>query len=211
MIRITAFLLIATYFLSSCDDKSQKVNRLSQTKTESAIKNDDRADIAQEIPPTSIQLLKTLPVRNFPITDSTSFDNFNQIGIPDNGFVKRIQFNPEHTEAKNFRLNYKIPFSESFTSLVITYQRGEHELITMLLTVSKEEKIIDSLEISYDEIAESAFSKSSTIEKNKITVTDWNWMSGDEPISDTHRYKVNSNGTFEKVERNSEKFSDQKI
>lgn len=196
MIRITAFLLIATYFLSSCDDKSKKENRVSQTKTESAIKNVVLEDTAQEIPPTSIQLLETLPVRNFPITDSTGFDNFNQIGIPDNGFLKRIQFNPEHTEANDFRLNYKIPFSENFTSLVITYQRGEHELITMLLTVSKEEKIIDSLEISYDEIAESAFSKCSTIEKNKITVTDWNWMSGDEPISDTHRYKLNSKGTF---------------
>ncbi|WP_094281360.1 hypothetical protein [Sphingobacterium cellulitidis] len=209
MIRITAFLLIAAYFLSSCDDKSQKENRVSQTKTESDNKNAVLADTAQEIPPASIQLLETLPVRNFPITDSTGFDNFNQIGIPDNGFLKRIQFNPEHTEANDFRLNYKIPFSENFTSLVITYQRGEHELITMLLTVSKEEKIIDSLEISYDEIAESAFSKSSTIEKNKITVTDWNWMNGDNPISETHRYKLNSKGTFEKIERNSEQFSDQ--
>lgn len=204
MVKFTTILLVAAYFLSSCSDKSQKVNRLSQTKTESAIENAVLADTAQEIPPTSIQLLKTLPVRNFPITDSTDFDNFNQIGIPDNGFLKRIQFNPEHTEANYFRLNYKIPFSENFTSLVITYQRGEHELISMLLTVSKEEKIIDSLEISYDEIAESAFSKSSTIEKNKITVTDWNSMSGDEPISETHSYKVNSKGTFEKIERNSE-------
>lgn len=202
--RFTTILLIAAYFLSSCDDKSQKENRISQTKKESAINNAVLEDTAQEIPPTSIQLLETLPVRNFPITDSTGFDNFNQIGIPDNGFLKRIQFNPEHTEANDFRLNYKIPFSENFTSLVITYQRGEHELITMLLTVSKEEKIIDSLEISYDEIAESAFSKSSTIEKNKITVTDWNWMNGDNPISETHRYKLNSKGTFEKIERNSE-------
>lgn len=202
--RFTTILLIAAYFLSSCDDKSQKENRISQTKKKSAINNAVLEDTAKEISPTSIQLLETLPVRNFPITDSTGFDNFNQIGIPDNGFLKRIQFNQEHTEANDFRLNYKIPFSENFTSLVITYQRGEHELITMLLTVSKEEKIIDSLEISYDEIAESAFSKSSMIEKNKITVTDWNWMSGDNPISETHRYKLNSNGTFEKIERNSE-------
>lgn len=140
MVKFTTILLIAAYFLSSCNGKSQKENRKSQTKAESTIKNDVLADTAQEIPPTSIQLLKTLPVRNFPITDSTGFDNFKQIGIPDNGFLKRIQFNPEHTEAKKFRLNYNIPFSENFTSLVITYQQGEHELITMLLTVSKEEK-----------------------------------------------------------------------
>src|SRR5690606_23529075 len=111
------------------------------------------------------------------------FENFEQIGMPDKGFLKRIKFNSERTDAKNFRLNYTIPFSKNFTSLVLTYQSGEYELFTTLITLGKEDQIIDRLDVAYDEIAESAFSKTSQIEKDKITVTDWNWISEENPVS----------------------------
>ncbi|PRD54743.1 hypothetical protein C5749_15025 [Sphingobacterium gobiense] len=183
----------------SCGNKTQKETKVPQPKTESAINDTVPSDTHEEVPSAAIRLLKTLPVRDLPITDSTRFDDFEKIGIPDNGFLKRIQFSPEHTDAKNFRLNYKIPFSENFTSAVVTYQSGEHELFTTLITLSKEDKIIDRLEIAYDEIAESAFGKSSSIEKDKITVTDWNWMSEENPVSENKTYILQQDGTFKTV------------
>ncbi|GGG88930.1 hypothetical protein GCM10007415_23770 [Parapedobacter pyrenivorans] len=197
MKRLTVLFLIPPFFLVSCGNKTQKETRVAQPKTESAINDTVPSDTHEEVPSAAIRLLKTLPVRDLPITDSTRFDDFEKIGIPDNGFLKRIQFNPEHTDAKNFRLNYTIPFSENFTSLVITYQSGEHELFTTLITLSKEDKIIDSLEIAYDEIAESAFAKSSSIEKNKIIITDWNWMTGEPHVDERRTYAVQQNGKFE--------------
>ncbi len=195
MIRLTVLLLIP-YFLSSCVDKTQKETSSPQAITKSVINDIVRSDTTGEVPSAAIRLLKTLPVRNFPITDSTSFDNFERIGIPDNGFLKSIEFKPEHTDAKNFRLNYKIPISENFISVVLTYQSGDHELFTTLITVNKENKIIDRLEIAYDEIAESGFVKSSSMEKNRIIVTNWNWMNGDPYVAERETFVVQHDGKF---------------
>lgn len=152
-------------------------------------------DTNKEISTAETDLLATLPVRDFPITDSTNFDNFKTSGMPDKGFLKRINFKTIHTDAKKFKLNYKIPYAENFTSIVVGYQSGDHELFALLITLNKESEIIDMLEIAYDEIAESAFRKTSKIEKDKIVVTSWNWM-GEEPVAETETYILQNDGRF---------------
>ena len=137
-----------------------------------------------------------LNARHFPIMDSTNFDNFENSGEPDTqGFLKRIKFDPQCKDAMNFRLHYKIPFSENFTAIVVSYQCGENELFATLITVNKENRIVDKLDIAYDEVAESAFGKTSKIEKDKITVTSSNWME-EKPIFKDETYVLEENGKF---------------
>ncbi|OCA77148.1 hypothetical protein BBI01_01410 [Chryseobacterium artocarpi] len=190
MKKIITICLATTYLFSACNSKTEKKTTESVAKDSIPAKTDKAISIAKT------DLLANLPERNFPITDSTTFDNFEKFGMRDNGFLKRIKFDPRRKDAANFRVNYKIPFSENFTSVVVTYQGGENELFTILLTVDKNDKIIDKLEIAYDEIAESAFGKTSKIEKNRIVVTNSNWMIEEKPIFKDETYVLEENGKF---------------
>ncbi len=93
------------------------------------------------------------------------------------------------------RFRYGLNFSDQFNSIVVSYYDGEHELYTTLLNVDGNNKIIDQLEIAYDEIAESALRKSSTINKDKIIVEDWNFFR-EENQKITKTYFVTSEGKF---------------
>lgn len=194
----TLYLITAFLFLA-CGGKTEKKTLEIESITEDLGKDSINTKPSERPPTTESDLLVTLPIRHFPIIDSTNFENFEKTGIPDKGYLKRINFNTEHIETKNFRLNYKIPFSENFTSVVVTYQSGDHELFTYLITVNKENKVIDRLEVAYDETAESAFMKTSTIEKDKIVLTKINWMS-EEPIYETQTYIWQADGKFKMVQ-----------
>ena len=71
-------------------------------------------------------------------------------------------------------------------------------MFTSIITVNNQNEIIDILEIAYDEIAESAFQKTSKIDKEKIIITEWNWMSG-EPVTEIETYILQDSGKFKKV------------
>ncbi|OJX32713.1 MAG: hypothetical protein BGO86_10445 [Chryseobacterium sp. 36-9] len=193
MKKVITICLATTFLFSACNGKTEK------KATENVAKDSIPAKADKEISITKTDLLANLPERNFPITDSTRFDDFEKFGMRDNGFLKRIKFDPRRKDATNFRINYKIPFSQNFTSVVVTYQGGENELFTTLLTVDKNDKIIDKLEIAYDEIAESAFGKTSKIEKDKIVVTSSNWMIEEKPIFKDETYVLDKTGKFEKL------------
>lgn len=182
-------ILVFFFTFQSCDNKMEK----KSNEKEDTITNNNK-----ENPKLKVNLFENIPTKNFPIIDSTNFDNFESFGIPANGILKQIKLETNKENKKNYRINYKIPFSENFTSITFTYQSGDHELFTSIITVNKENKIIDMLEIAYDEIAESAFQKTSKIDKEKITITQWNWMSG-EPVTEIETYILQSNGKFRKV------------
>lgn len=189
-------LLTATLF-PACNSETDKTE--TQTINCTVLEDSVAAKPKEKSSTPKTDWLAALPVRHFPIIDSTSFDNFKKSGIPDNGFLKRIKFKPEHTDTTNFSLNYKIPFAENFTALVVTYQSGDNELFTTLITVSKGNKIIDRLDVAYDEVAESAFRKTSKIEKDNIVITAENWMS-EEPIFETKTYILQADGKFKMVQ-----------
>lgn len=191
-------ILITIFFFTACKSQSEKeIKKISRTTIDTA-KERSHKEKEKEISNTETNLLAGLVERNLPIIDSTSFDNFGKSGIPDKGFLKQIKFDPRRKDATNFRLNYKIPFSENFTAVVVTFQCGEHELFTTLITINKENKIIDKLVIAYDEIAESAFRKTSKIEKDKIVVKSSNWMS-EPPVIESETYRIDNSGKFKKM------------
>ena len=140
-----------------------------------------------------------LPNKNWPLVDSTNFDNYNhQQGIKNDLFFKKIQFKKDQPEIENSRLRYQVHFSEKFQSVVISYYQGEHELFTTLINIDKNDQIIDQLDIAYDEIAESGFRKTSSINQNKIVVEDWNYMN-DEPIKTITTYQISKEGKFKLI------------
>ncbi len=198
MKKLSKLLLLTVFLFTACNSKTEKKTTEKQTTRENLIAQNTKNASTEASPSADQESLTKLPTRNLPITDSTSFDNFEESGIPDKGFLKRIKFDPRRKDATKFRLNYKIPFSENFTSVVVSYQGGEHELFSTLITIDKEFNIIDQLEIAYDEIAESAFGKTSKIEKNKITVTSSNRMEV-KPIFRDETYVLANTGKFKRL------------
>ena len=182
-------ILVSFFTFLSCDNK---VEKKSNEKLDTITNNE------KENPKLKVNLFENIPTKNFPIIDSTNFDNFESFGRPDNGILKKIKLETNKEDTKNYRINYKIPFSENFTSITFSYQSGDHELFTSIITVNNQNEIIDILEIAYDEIAESAFQKTSKIDKEKIIITEWNWMSG-EPVTEIETYILQDSGKFKKV------------
>lgn len=200
MKKILPLALITAFLFQSCDPKTEKKTTEIAIATQKVVAEDrlPTSDDQKKLNAAEDELEK-LPIRDFPIVDSSRFEFFDKTGTPDKTFLKDIQFKTKHQDAHNYRLNYRIPFSENFKAFVVTYQSGEHELITEIVTLTKENKMIDQLEIAYDEIAESAFFKSSKIDKNKIVVTSENWMSEENPIYESKTYVLQSNGKFKEI------------
>lgn len=147
----------------------------------------------------SFQSFPKIPTKSFPIVDSTNFDNYkDQDGIKDDLFIQQIEFQKNNPDAENIRLRYRINSSDHYYSAVISYRKGEHELFTTLVNIKENKKIIDQLDIAYDEIAESAFRKTSSMNQNKITIEDWNYFS-EEPIKEIANYLVKEDGTFKLI------------
>ncbi|MBL1409365.1 hypothetical protein [Sphingobacterium faecale] len=154
--------------------------------TKEAIKKTGRTDTTEVFQAPTVseyhkinedEIIKDLPVKKFVIIDSTNFDNYRTEGVVDNAFIKRIKFQTSNTTAEQFRIRYRVLFSDNFNAIVITYRDGEHELITTLVTLDRSGHIIDQLDIAYDEVAESAFCKIGRLEKDRICIQSWNYMS----------------------------------
>ena len=140
-----------------------------------------------------------LSYKSLPLVDSTNFDNYNhRQEIKNDLFFKKIAFKKDQPEIENSRLRYQLDFSERFQSVVISYYQGEHELFTTLINIGKNDQIIDQLDIAYDEIAESAFRKTSFVDQNKIIVEDWNYMT-DEPTRTVTAYQISKEGKFKLI------------
>lgn len=69
---------------------------------------------------------------------------------------------------------------------------NEHELITHLINIDKNGNIIDTLNIAYDEIAESWSKTTSALQKEQITVTDFH----DGDPTQENSYKIDDKGYF---------------
>lgn len=178
--------------LMSCNQQNEKTNKPEQEEVV--------AEKQEEVKKTNTTIpeLEELSLKEFPFVDSTNFENDDNRGIKDADLLRRIHFDVEDVNLKQVRLRYKLNYSPNYYSIVLTYPLGEHELITTLFNINKRGKILDFLDIAYDEIAESAFRKESLLKKNEVILTDWNYMS-EEPTKTVTRYSINEQGKFEEV------------
>lgn len=145
-------------------------------------------------------------VENFPVTEETSFDTYDESyreNHPDGRVYKKLKKEQIQKlglqdwlkNGTDISVNYELPYSENFRTFVFTFQDGEMELKTFMVTFDKNFKKIDTLQIAYDEIAESWMWTKSEISKSKIEVKDYNESSGETEITTTI-YKIDENGKF---------------
>ena len=195
--KIHLLILAVIFSTTGCQEKSSK--KQSSFKETHIVKNTLAVIKEKNIDGPINNNFPDLPNKSFPLVDSTNFDNYNQqIGIKNDLFFKKIQFKKDQPEIENSRLRYQVHFSEKFQSVVISYYQGEHELLTTLVNLDENDQIIDQLDIAYDEIAESAFRKMSSITQNKIVVEDWNHMNA-EPIKTITTYQISQEGKFKLI------------
>lgn len=142
-------------------------------------------------------LLAGVPFKKLPVTDSTSFDDFEGKTPLSQEIVSKLKLKSEDPEHQNFYSRYRVALSDQIDAVVVTLA-GEFEMQTFLISYTKEDyKVIDKVVIAYDEIAESAFSSIGKVSKNEIAVTNYNYMT-DEPVIETLKYRISSSGKFVK-------------
>ena len=109
------------------------------------------------------EIWQSLPLKKLPLNEATNFDNIKKGKELNEEEIKILQLNKIYTNYKNqsckFFLSYKLEFSDTFYTIIINVFKGEHELETILINYSLDEKMIDYKIIAYDEIAESISKK----------------------------------------------------
>ena len=199
-------ILILLFFVTvvSCKEKTQEIE-----KTEIKPKNQTqpKTDLVKENSETidEIKFMK-VDMANFPISEETSFDTYDESyreNHPDGRVytklkkeqIQKLGLQDWLKNGTDISANYELPYSENFRTFVCTFQDGEMELKTFMVTFDKNFKKIDTLQIAYDEIAESWMWTKSEISKSKIEVKDYNESSGETEITTTI-YKIDENGKF---------------
>lgn len=149
-------------------------------------------------------------VKDFPISENTSFDTYNVNSDTTNYSSKRTNISLSNDQVRKLGLekwlqngsvvsvNYELPYSSDFRTFVFTCQEGEMELKTKMVTFDKDFNKIDELQVAYDEIAESWLRAESEFSQSKIEVKEYNESSG-ETVVTTSKYRINENGKFLKI------------
>jgi len=180
--------------LQACGNGSQEPNKQSADRRASDFLQEDKAEIS-----TPDDIFGTVIQEAFPYTDSTNFD---QIEAANNWLetteMQKLDLAKLSADAKRFNLNYSLPYSDAFSTISISFLQGEHEVLTFLVTFDSTYKIIDMLQIAYDEIAESAVQKIAHIYADRIVVEDWNYMA-EEAQQESKTYQLTNTGKFKMI------------
>lgn len=188
--KYVSFLVVILATLISCNKKENKSESLNseipkiETKDTLNVKETDFQKFVDHFSESSL-----------PHKDSTNFDNVEKLADLSERQISQLKLKELFPDIHSFKINNHFNLSDNFESLSVTYFKGEMEVSTELINYTKEGKIIDHIEISYDEIAESAFRKESLINKNQIIVYSEN--SFEEPVkTEKEKIFINSDGHF---------------
>lgn len=89
----------------------------------------------------------------------------------------------------------RITLTNGLTALLVCYYRGEMEMLGLLAIYDREFRLVDTLTVSYDEIAESMVQMRAIIRPGLITTS--NRMGSDgEPAITVNHYRVSPEGKF---------------
>lgn len=183
--KFTMFFILTIFLISCNNENKSSANKFTDTEKKSfdtKVYSDD--------------FLKKINIIEMPFTDSTNFDNFKAINKLSQTEIDFLKLKKINGSATDFYIRYKPIFSHNFQSIVVTYKSGEHELFTTLINYNDKYDILDRIDIAYDEIAESAFRKISTLEINTIKIDEINF-SEQTPIHEKSNYVILDNGKFQ--------------
>ena len=142
-------------------------------------------------------ILEKFPLKLTPVVDSTNFDNENLLKPLTEADLKELKLDKVFTDGSNFKINSRYELSPEFKTISVSFNKGEMEISTELLNFNLQGELIDHMEVAYDEIAESAFRKSSQITKDKIVLTDENYLEDPAKIQ-KFTYKILPSGKIQK-------------
>ena len=139
--------------------------------------------------------LETIPTKNIPVVEDTNFDTFTDENKLTASQIKILNLDKiiDNKEVVNVFLNYNLIISRDFKSMVISYERGDAELVTVLVNYDHNYTLIDFKNIAYDEIAENMVSIYCEIKKNEIVCTETDY-SNEEPVLTEKKYTILKNG-----------------
>ncbi len=203
------FTMLIGIIVVSCNDKvvnketNHKIEILkNENKKDGKLKHDNLEKLASEW-----DFMK-VDIENFPVAEETSFDTYDE-SYNENHPVARVYTKLSKEQVRKLGLekwlqngsdvsvNYELAYSDDFKTFVFTYKSGEMELKTTMVTFDKNFKRIDEIEVAFDEIAESWLWTKSEIDKNQITVIDYNETGGD-TVTTKSIYKISQEGKFVK-------------
>lgn len=177
---------------------SCKENKVETSNTFEII-NEAIIEKAQEKPTFNSEFFK-LPLKKLPLSESTSFDSFIEEedikNINPEVFSLPLVYKKWYEKEYNFKAisGYRVNFSKDFHSAILTVKKGDHEMETTLINYNLEGKIIDFKLIAYDEIAEGISQKTTTLEKNFVTIIDKTDL--EETVIQISKFHINASGEF---------------
>lgn len=152
------------------------------------------------------QAITSLNAKNLPHIEATNFDSFIEEDYKSLDFkaFKLDKIYPDfNLYDNNFRAisAYIVPISDSFHTVVITVQKNENEMETVLINYDREGEILTHQIVSYDEIAEGWSQVVSRISENKLTVNRIFW--GEIKQIEQEEYILHHTGEIEKIDSKS--------
>ena len=199
------YYLILLVLTASCGQTS-KTEKEPRVETQGAV---EIIEEAVDSLPKSVHLdfdevLAQTKTKKLPHIEATNFDSF--IDEDDNEELnfktfKLDQIYPDfNLNNNNFKAisAYTVPISDSFHTVVITVQKNENEMETVLINYDSTGEILAHKIASYDEIAEGWSQIVSRISENQLTVNRVFW--GEIKQIEQEEYMLHNNGEIEKID-----------
>jgi hypothetical protein len=144
---------------------------------------------------TKPDLYATVPFRKIPVTDTSNFDNFNGENPLSKKLISKLHLKSLGEDYETLHARYRLAFSTDIDLAVITVL-AESEMKTYLISYRKKEyQLLDKVQISYDEIAESMTRMEGKITANEVVTTHYNYWN-EKPEIEVKRYRIEKSGKF---------------
>lgn len=191
--KFVYFILILLIFFSY--KQSTKEKKIESVEIESAVES---AATPSEYTATTFkeEFLK-LKLKNVPIIDSSSFDDFVDRGDYQKINIEVLKLTDVYHNWGELKYDYRVidayrlSLSKDFYTVVITILQGDEEIESRLINYDLDGRVIASEMIAYDSRIENWASTKSKIEADRITIN-YHFKVGEE----TAFIKIESNGNF---------------
>lgn len=149
--------------------------------------------------------LSEYPNKPVPLIDSTNFNNLNTANEltakqKDLLHLNKILGENYSDVIQSVQINYRINLSDNFSTIAMSYELGEHELLTTLVNYDNDFKPITWNEIAYDEIAEGLVRKQSKIYRDSIIISRISYFD-EVPDTTFTSFQIDKNGLFINMEK----------
>lgn len=196
------FLVVISTVLFSCKDSSSKESQDS-TKTDKSVDKEISAT-AGNTRSEQYSFLSEYLDKPLPLIDSTNFNNIKatkELTVQQTELLHLDKILGENYSdvIQSIQISYRLNLSDNFSTIVMSYELGEHELLSTLINYDDDFKPIAWKEIAYDEIAEGLIRKQGNLYKDSIIVGRINYFD-EVPDTTFTRFKIGENGSIKNMD-----------